>query len=536
MGSGSSTPHTVPSQKTILHLKNTYVNESRQEIEKQVATLLKDVTTGYVNKNNMDNIEKHNTSMKSNYDNKENTENSNTNYTKKKSVNKYDDSTLDFSFSKLSTSSIERNRNIDSHKNQQSITFGNNITFTSNKSPRKTSSMISKWDNNATDYFNRKKNRTNNNNHTSSPVITQQQQENIDNNNSPVFYADPKCHKYYVSKVLASMRKDTMRCSNNSSPTNYAEKLFKKHWEIVGNKSLGVGSSATVFAAVSTIDPRVKVAVKMLDKMKLSLSMSKKRKLLVMSRNEASLIQKLNHPNIAKFVAYYETNSHIYIISEHCDGGELFEYIIDRPEGLNENEGKIITRQLAAALSHMHQRGVMHRDVKPENILLERKNDLSSIKFIDFGLSREAKESQSFLGTAGYVAPEMASNSYNCGVYDSSVDMWALGVTLYAALTGYMPFEESDEGDSLARGVERIQEQTVQFPSDVFQGISKECIDCLSMLLTIDPKMRITADELLLHPWINDGNRNNGRNAHTPDSDIKLKRKQQIMQILRYGS
>ena len=100
MGSGSSTPHTVPSQKTILHLKNTYVNESRQEIEKQVATLLKDVTTGYVNKNNMDNIEKHNTSMKSNYDNKENTENSNTNYTKKKSVNKYDDSTLDFSFSK----------------------------------------------------------------------------------------------------------------------------------------------------------------------------------------------------------------------------------------------------------------------------------------------------------------------------------------------------------------------------------------------------------------------------------------------------
>ena len=84
---------------------------------------------------------------------------------------------------------------------------------------------------------------------------------------------------------------------------------LKKHWELVGNKSLGVGSSATVFAAVSTIDPRVKVAVKMLDKMKLSLSMSKKRKLLVMSRNEASLIQKLNHPNIAQFVAYYETNS-----------------------------------------------------------------------------------------------------------------------------------------------------------------------------------------------------------------------------------
>ena len=158
MGSGSSTPHTVPSQKTILHLKNTYGNESRQEIEKQVATLLKDVTTGYVNKNNMDNIEKHDTSMKSNYDNKENTEHYNTNYIKKKSVNKYDDSTLDFSFSKVSTSSIERNRNIDSHKNQQSITFGNNITFTYNTSPRKTRSMISKWDNNATDYFNRKNN------------------------------------------------------------------------------------------------------------------------------------------------------------------------------------------------------------------------------------------------------------------------------------------------------------------------------------------------------------------------------------------
>ena len=80
--------------------------------------------------------------------------------------------------------------------------------------------------------------------------------------------------------------------------------------------------------------------------------------------------------------------------------------------------------------------------------------------------------------------------------------MWALGVTLYAALTGYMPFEESDEGDSLARGVERIQEQPVLFPQEVFQGISKQCTHCLRMLLTIDPKMRMTADEMLVHPWI----------------------------------
>ena len=322
------------------------------------------------------------------------------------------------------------------------------------------------------------------------------------NHSDNMFFADPKCHDLSLAKVLNTIHESLSVTEHQREGENAPEIMFKTHWKINSSDSLGVGSSAKVYSAVSMYDPRIKVAVKMLDKTKLSLSVSKKQKLLVMSRNEAQLIRKLNHPNIAKFIGYYDTSMYIYIVTEYCDGGELFDYIINRPEGINEEEGKIVARQLASALSHIHNRGVMHRDVKPENILLQRKNDLSSIKLMDFGLSRAAKQSQSFLGTAGYVAPEMATNSTNCGMYTSAVDMWALGVTLYAALTGYMPFEESDEGDSLARGVERIQEQPVLFPQEVFQGISKQCIHCLSMLLTIDPKMRMTADEMLVHPWI----------------------------------
>jgi len=322
------------------------------------------------------------------------------------------------------------------------------------------------------------------------------------NHSDKMFFADPKCHEFRLAKVLNTIHYSLSVTENTRESENIPEMYFKRHWKINTYDSLGVGSSAKVYSAVSMYDPCIKVAIKVLDKTKLSLSVSKKQKLLVMSRNEAQLIRKLNHPNIAKFIGYYETSCCIYIVTEHCDGGELFDYIIDRPEGINEDEGKIVARQLASALSHIHNRGVMHRDVKPENILLQKKNDLSSIKLMDFGLSRAAKQSQSFLGTAGYVAPEMATNSTNCGMYTSAVDMWALGVTLYAALTGYMPFDESDEGDSLARGVERIQEQPILFPEEVFQGISKQCIHCLSLLLTIDPKIRMTADEMLVHPWI----------------------------------
>ena len=100
---------------------------------------------------------------------------------------------------------------------------------------------------------------------------------------------------------------------------NAPEIMFKTHWKINSSDSLGVGSSAKVYSAVSMYDPRIKVAVKVLDKTKLSLSVSKKQKLLVMSRNEAQLIRKLNHPNIAKFIGYYDTSMYIYIVTEYCE-------------------------------------------------------------------------------------------------------------------------------------------------------------------------------------------------------------------------
>jgi len=318
----------------------------------------------------------------------------------------------------------------------------------------------------------------------------------LGNNDERITFAEPLC----VPKEFQNLLEVLTTELHTSSPSS-TDIVFRRHWTLQ-KSTLGSGSSSIVHECISCIDPAIKVACKVLDKTKLRFSMARKEKIIRLARNEVRIMKRLQHPSVSTFIACYETPARIYILMEVCKGGELFEHLIDSPDGLSEEKVKVLAKTLGEGLAYMHDRGVMHRDVKPENILLKEKNDLSSVKFIDFGLSRAATNSKSFLGTAGYVAPEMFHEG-DTGTYTSAVDMWALGVTLYCAISGYMPFDDSDnEDDSLCRGVKAALKQKVTFPEDVFASVSEECKLILAALLSVDPSTRLSARDLLSSEWL----------------------------------
>lgn len=153
------------------------------------------------------------------------------------------------------------------------------------------------------------------------------------------------------------------------------------------------------------------------------------------------LLRKLDHPNIIRLYEVYENEKTIYLVTEKCEGGELFE-LISRKKFLTEEQTSIIMRQLLSAIAYMHDNNVCHRDLKPENILLKNKEDIGMIKIIDFGISKVFRENElenQPRGTVMYMAPEIIS-----GNYGKEVDNWACGVILYVLLCGRLPFYGKD--------------------------------------------------------------------------------------------
>ena len=165
------------------------------------------------------------------------------------------------------------------------------------------------------------------------------------------------------------------------------------------------------------------------------------------------------------------------------NGGELLDIVMDSGN-LNNFQALTVARRIGAGIMHLHQIGIMHRDIKPENILLKVKGDLNTVKLIDFGLSKSATNTKSFIGTQGYLAPEMSPTRKE---YTPAVDMWALGITLYAIMTGCLPFD--DDQEALNQDGAKI---IASFPSDMWENRDKRCIDAVKGLLDLDPKKRLT--------------------------------------------
>ncbi|KAJ8572101.1 hypothetical protein K7X08_008612 [Anisodus acutangulus] len=201
------------------------------------------------------------------------------------------------------------------------------------------------------------------------------------------------------------------------------------------------------------------------------------------------------HKNIVSIKGAYEDPFYVHIVMELCSGGELFDRIIQRGH-YTERKAAELTKIIVGVVEACHSLGVMHRDLKPENFLLVNKDDDFSLKAIDFGLSVFFKPGQIFTDVVGspyYVAPEVLLKHYG-----PEADVWTAGIILYILLSGVPPFwAETQQGifDAVLKG-------HIDFDSDPWPLISESAKDLIRKMLCMRPSERLTAHEVLCHPWI----------------------------------
>ncbi|KAH6786388.1 calmodulin-domain protein kinase 9 [Perilla frutescens var. hirtella] len=235
-------------------------------------------------------------------------------------------------------------------------------------------------------------------------------------------------------------------------------------------------------------------------------------------RREIQIMQYLRgQPNIVEFKAAYEDKHSVHLVMELCAGGELLDWIIAK-RYCTERAIAAIFRSIVGVVQICHSRGVMHRDLKPENFLLSDKTNNALLKAIDFGLSafiEEGKMYEDVVGSALYIAPEVLRRKYG-----KEADIWSAGVILYLLLSGVPPFRGETERsilDAVLRG-------HVDFKSEPWPLISESAKDLVRRMLTQNPKKRITAAEVLEHPWIKHG----GKASNKPIGNAVLSRMRQF--------
>ncbi|XP_076921204.1 calcium-dependent protein kinase 26-like [Bidens hawaiensis] len=213
-------------------------------------------------------------------------------------------------------------------------------------------------------------------------------------------------------------------------------------------------------------------------------------------RREIQIMHHLaGHKNIVTIKGAYEDPLYMHIVMELCNGGELFDRIIQRGH-YSERKAAELTKIIVGVVEACHSLGVMHRDLKPENFLLVNRDDDFSLKAIDFGLSVFFKPGQTFTDVVGspyYVAPEVLLKHYG-----PEADVWTAGVILYILLSGVPPFwAETQQGifDAVLKGY-------IDFESDPWPLISDSAKDLITKMLCSRPSDRLTAHEVLCHPWI----------------------------------
>ncbi|CAK7325160.1 unnamed protein product [Dovyalis caffra] len=213
-------------------------------------------------------------------------------------------------------------------------------------------------------------------------------------------------------------------------------------------------------------------------------------------RREIQIMHHLaGHPNVISIKGAYEDAVAVHVVMELCAGGELFDRIIQRGH-YTERKAAELTRTIVGVVEACHSLSVMHRDLKPENFLFVNQKEDSLLKAIDFGLSIFFKPGERFsdvVGSPYYVAPEVLKKRYG-----PEADVWSAGVIIYILLSGVPPFwAETEQGI-----FEQVLHGDLDFSSDPWPSISESAKDLVRRMLVRDPKRRLTAHEVLCHPWV----------------------------------
>ncbi|XP_020225353.1 calcium-dependent protein kinase 26 [Cajanus cajan] len=200
-------------------------------------------------------------------------------------------------------------------------------------------------------------------------------------------------------------------------------------------------------------------------------------------------------PNVVSIREAYEDGVAVHVVMELCGGGELFDRIVERGH-YTERKAAKLARTIVGVVESCHSLGVMHRDLKPENFLFVDGSEDSTLKAIDFGMSVFFKPGEIFrdmVGSPYYMAPEVLRRHYG-----PEADLWSAGVIIYILLCGAPPFW----GESEQEVFEEVLHGDLNFSSDPWSNISESAKDLVRKMLVKDPRKRITAHEVLRHPWI----------------------------------
>ncbi|CAG5120317.1 unnamed protein product [Candidula unifasciata] len=208
-----------------------------------------------------------------------------------------------------------------------------------------------------------------------------------------------------------------------------------------------------------------------------------------------------HHPNVITLRDVFDNGSKVYLVTELMQGGELLDKIL-RQKFFSEREASSVLQIIAKTVEYLHANGVVHRDLKPSNILYaDDSYSPGSLRICDFGFAKQLRAENGLLMTPCYTANFVAPEVLKRQGYDASCDIWSLGVLLYTMLAGYTPFANGPNdtpNDILAR----IGEGKFSLVGGNWESVSPQAKDLVKRMLHIDPHNRLTATQVLNHPWI----------------------------------
>ncbi|XP_028156846.1 MAP/microtubule affinity-regulating kinase 3 isoform X6 [Ostrinia furnacalis] len=251
-------------------------------------------------------------------------------------------------------------------------------------------------------------------------------------------------------------------------------------------KTIGKGNFAKVKLA-KHVPTGKEVAIKIIDKTQLNPGSLQK------LFREVRIMKMLDHPNIVKLFQVIETEKTLYLVMEYASGGEVFDYLVLHGR-MKEKEARAKFRQIVSAVQYCHQKRIIHRDLKAENLLLDGE---MNIKIADFGFSNEftpGAKLDTFCGSPPYAAPELFQGKK----YDGpEVDVWSLGVILYTLVSGSLPFD----GSTLRELRERVLRGKYRIPF----YMSTDCENLLKKFLVLNPAKRASLESIMRDKWMNTG-------------------------------
>ncbi|XP_078792180.1 serine/threonine-protein kinase MARK2 isoform X19 [Oryzias latipes] len=313
----------------------------------------------------------------------------------------------------------------------------------------------------------------------------------------------------------SSGRHSMSRCRNSVATTTSDEQPHIGQYRLL--KTIGKGNFAKVKLARHVLTGK-EVAVKIIDKTQLNSSSLQK------LFREVRIMKLLNHPNIVKLFEVIETDKTLYLVMEYASGGEVFDYLVAHGR-MKEKEARAKFRQIVSAVQYCHQKCIVHRDLKAENLLLDAE---MNIKIADFGFSNEftlGNKLDTFCGSPPYAAPELFQGKK----YDGpEVDVWSLGVILYTLVSGSLPFD----GQNLKELRERVLRGKYRIPF----YMSTDCENLLKKFLILNPSKRGSLEQIMRDRWMNVGYEEEELKPYIePQPDYKDPRRTDVMLQMGYS-